>query len=126
MSIESFRLSQQSKEQLSKLKRWTGIHQWNVLCRWAFCTSLAEPNPPPNVRVPADSNVELNWRVFGGPHHELYLALLKERCHRDGLGTQGDVLSHQFKLHLQRGIGYLAGDRRLSELGGPLVKIAGD
>ena len=25
------------------------------------------------------------WHVFGGEHHELYLAVLKERCVRDGL-----------------------------------------
>jgi hypothetical protein len=28
----------------------------------------------------------VTWDVFGGDAHELYLALLKERCVRDGLG----------------------------------------
>jgi len=46
--------------------------------------------------------------VFGGECHELYLALLKERCAGDGLGTSDEVLGRQFRLHLHRGIGYLA------------------
>ncbi len=123
MFLETFRLSQQGKDQLVKLKRWTGEKQWNVLCRWAFCASLAEPTIPPNEKVPADSSVEISWKVFGGPHHELYLAMLKERCRRDGLGTSDDVLVAQFKLHLHRGISYLAADRRLEELGGLLNRL---
>jgi DNA sulfur modification protein DndE len=50
----------------------------------------------------------MTWPVFGGESNELYLALLKERCARDGLGTSEEVLARQFRLHLHRGIGYLA------------------
>ena len=52
--------------------------------------------------------MELSWQVFGGDAQELYIALLKERCLRDGLGTSEEVLSRQLRLHLHRGIGYLA------------------
>ena len=108
MAIEHIRLSQQARDQLIRLKRWTGIENWNVLCRWAFCISLAEPSIPPPTKIPADSSVEMTWRVFGGTHHDIYLALLKERCHKDGIGTSDEVVSAQFRLHLHRGIGYLA------------------
>jgi DNA sulfur modification protein DndE len=108
MSIKLIRLSAQAKEQLIRLKTRTGIAQWNVLCRWAFCLSLAQPSPPTPLDVPADSNVELSWQVFGGEAQELYLALLKERCARDGLGTAEEVLGRQLRLHLHRGISYLA------------------
>src|SRR5262245_6020043 len=108
MSIKQVRLSGQAKDQLIRLKTRTGITQWNILCRWAFCLSLRQPSPPTPVEVPADSNVEMTWQVFGGEAHELYLALLKERCEQDGLGTSDDVLAKQFRLHLHRGIGYLA------------------
>jgi DNA sulfur modification protein DndE len=108
MSIKQIRLSSQAKEQLIRVKMRTGIAHWNVLCRWAFCLSLRQPSPPTPVDVPADSNVEMSWPVFGGDAHELYLALLKERCERDGLGCSEDVLARQFRLHLHRGIGYLA------------------
>jgi DNA sulfur modification protein DndE len=46
--------------------------------------------------------------VFAGDAHELYLALLNERCEANGLGTSDQVLARQFRLHLHRGIGYLA------------------
>ena len=29
--------------------------------------------------IPADSNVEMTWHVFGGEYQEIYFALLKER-----------------------------------------------
>ena len=116
MSIEYIKLSQQAKDQLIKLKRHTGIEHWNVLCRWAFCLSLSEPSIPPEARIPADSNVEMTWRVFGGRYHELYLALLKERCLRDGLGTDPDTLAQQFRLHLHRGIAYLAATRSIRDV----------
>ena len=103
MSIKQVRLSTQAKEQLIRLKTRTGIAHWNVLCRWAFCLSLRQPSPPARSTIPADSNVEMTWQVFGGDAHEIYLALLKERCERDGLGTSDDVLARQFRLHLHRG-----------------------
>lgn len=124
MPIEHIRLSKQAREQLIRLKRYTGIEHWNVLCRWAFCRSLAEPSVPPPAKIPADSNVEMSWRVFGGRHHEVYLALLKERCLRDGLGTEDDVLASQFRLHLHRGIAYLSSDRRLRDGIGAFVAQA--
>jgi DNA sulfur modification protein DndE len=108
MAIERVRVSQHAKEQLIRLKRWTGIQNWNVLCRWAFCVSLAEPNIPPRTKVLTDSSVEMTWKVFGGAHEEIYLALLKERCRKDGLAVDDETLAAQFRLHLHRGISYLA------------------
>src|SRR4051794_40040791 len=122
MTIKQVRLSSQAKDQLIRLKTKTGIQQWNVLCRWAFCLSLRQPAPPTPVEVPADSNVEMSWQVFGGEAQELYLALLKERCQRDELGGADDVLSSQFRLHLHRGIGYLASPQTIRSIG-DLVRL---
>ena len=108
MAIEHIRLSQQAKDQLVRLKRVTGISNWNVLCRWAFCLSLAEPTIPAPAKIVTDSSVEMTWKVFGGEYNEIYLALLKVRCHEDGFPRTEDTLHQQFKLHLHRGIGYLA------------------
>src|SRR6202790_5613644 len=108
MSIRQFRLSGQAREQLIRLKTRTGITQWNILCRWAFCLSLRQPSPPTPIDIPADSNVEMTWQVFGGEAQELYLALLRERCDRDGLDTSEESLLRQFRLHLHRGISHLA------------------
>lgn len=122
MSIKQVRLSGQAKDQLIRLKTKTGITQWNILCRWAFCLSIKQSSPPTPVDVPADSNVEMTWQVFGGEAHELYLALLKERCVRDGLGTSDDVLARQFRLHLHRGISYLATPHAIKSIG-DLVRL---
>jgi DNA sulfur modification protein DndE len=74
------------------------------------------------VPISADSNVEMTWAVFGGGH-ELYLALLKERCARDGLGASEEILGQQFRLHLQRGIGYLASPHKIRSIA-DLVRLA--
>jgi len=116
MPIEHIHLSQQAKDQLIKIKRGTGIQTWNTLCRWAFCLSLSEPGIPPPTKIPADSSVEMSWKVFGGPLSDIYLALLKERCRRDQLEMTDEVLAAQFRLHLHRGIGYLAADKNLKSI----------
>lgn len=113
MSIKQIRLSSQAKEQLIRLKTRTGISQWNIICRWAFCLSLKEKTPPTPVEIPADSNVEMTWHVFAGECHEIYLACLKERCALDGLPIDAETLNRQFRLHLHRGIGYLATPNRI-------------
>lgn len=116
MTIDHIRLSKQAREQLIRLKRHTGIEHWNILCRWAFCRSLAEKSVPPPAKIPADSNVEMSWRVFGGRHADLYFALLKQRCVVDGIPINDDELAMQFRLHLHRGIAYLANDRKLRDI----------
>lgn len=123
MAVEHIRLSKQAREQLIRLKRHTGIEHWNVLCRWAFCRSLAEPTPPAPSKIPADSNVEMSWRVFGGRHADLYMALLRARCMRDELPMEEDELALQFRLHLHRGIAYLANDRDIRDIAA-LMKLA--
>ena len=110
--IDHIRVSLQARDQLLKIKRSTGLKNWNVLCRWALCTSLGEPSKPTSAKIPADSNVEMTWHVFAGEHDELYWALLKARCLRDGLPLDDETLALQFRLHLHRGIGYLAGTRK--------------
>ena len=116
MTIEHIRLSQRAKDQLIKLKRVTGVENWNILCRWALCISLAERSVPPPANIPADSNVEMSWKVFGGRYADLYLALLKERCLLDTLGTDPETLAQQFRLHLHRGISYLASNKQMRKI----------
>ena len=116
MPLDHVKVSEKARDQLIKLKRVTGIQHWNVLCRWAFCTSLAEPSVPSPVKIPADSNVDMTWKVFGGSYEEVYLGLLRQRCQQDGLGTTDEVLANQFRLHLHRGIAYLAADKRLRSI----------
>lgn len=112
--IERIKLSQTEKDQLTRLKKITKIEQWNILCRWAFCRSLAQSSIPVGINIKSDSNVEMTWQVFGGEMAEILLLALKHRCYKDGLGLEKDILTLQFRLHLNRGIGYLVSDNNLN------------
>lgn len=125
MSIKQIRLSNQGKDQLIRLKTRTGIQQWNILCRWAFCLSLREPTPPTPIDIPADSNVEMTWHVFGGEHHEVYMGLLKERCIQDGLDLSPETLNKQLRLHIHRGVSYLATPNTIRNIS-DLISLAFD
>lgn len=114
--IDRIKLSQSAKDQLIKLKRLTKIDQWNILCRWAFCRSLAEPTLPSPVPIPADSNLEMTWQIFGGDLSDLLIIALKQRCFEDELPIDQATLATQFRLHLHRGIGYLAGDPSIKSI----------
>lgn len=114
--VETIRLSQKAKEQLIWLKRQTGIQNWNTLCRWAFCQSLAEPTPPQDTEIPLDSSVEMTWKVFGGKYQELYWVLLKAKCSEHGYSLEDETLAKQFKLHLHRGISYLTANREIESI----------
>lgn len=111
--IDTVRVSPAARDQLIALKRRTGLKHWNELCRWALCRSLAERSVPSDVPIPVDQGLEIEWRTFAGRRSDLYLDLVKARCRRDGLPDDPDVVAKQFRLHLHRGIGYLAGDRKL-------------
>lgn len=109
MIAKQVRLSERSKEKLSRLKGKTGIKNWNILCRWALCYSLSEKTIPTDVEIPTDSNLEMSWYTFGGEYSELYDALMKAWCIEMGLGTDDDTLAKYFHLNLERGIAHLSG-----------------
>lgn len=117
MFIRQFKLSQQEKERLIRIKSRTGIQNWNVLCRWAFCWSLSQETMPGGIEPASDSNVEMTWQTFGGDYDEIYEAVLRQRCIRDGLGDSPEILTKYFRLHLNRGINYFSmpGDKRSKE-----------
>src|SRR3954451_19892593 len=87
VSIETVRINAQGREQLIRLKRYTGIEHWNDLCRWALCLSLAEATRPQITKTGGEGGIDMTWRTFAGAHSDLYLALLKQRCVDDGIGT---------------------------------------
>lgn len=112
--VENIRLPQQSKDQLVRLKRLTGIEHWNVLCRWGFCLSIAEETAPPGGKIPADSSIEMSWKTFAGEFSELYHALLLQRAHDDQIQIEKDSLSDLLRAHIVRGIGLLTSRRELA------------
>lgn len=113
--IETVRISPAARDQLITLKRRTGLKHWNELGRWALCRSLGEATRPPNVPIPTEGGIEIEWRTFGGRAADLYLDLIRQRCVVDGLTPDEKTVQKQFLLHLHRGIGYLVGDPQLGK-----------
>jgi DNA sulfur modification protein DndE len=118
MSLENVRLSQPAKDRLVRLKRTTGISQWNVLCRWALAVSLKDPSTPLVKEIVTDSNVEMSWKTFTGQHGDIYLALLKQRCVTDGEEPTDENVARTLTVHLHRGVGYLGGHKEMATVEG--------
>ena len=97
MIVKHFKLSQPEKDRLIRIKAKTGLQNWNVLCRWALCWSLAEPSIP---------GVEMDWSTFAGEYSEIYEAIIRQRCVNDSLGDDEKTLAKYFRLHLNRGINH--------------------
>lgn len=108
--LRQIRIPVDDRDRLIRLKRYTRIDHWNILCRWAFCRSLSEPTPPSPAPLPPASNIEISWHVFAGPWSDIFIALLRQRCHEDGLPPDDKTVAEQFRLHLHRGIAYLSTD----------------
>jgi DNA sulfur modification protein DndE len=117
MLIDNIRLGQQSRDQLIRLKRITGIDNWNVLCRWALCLSLADKNLPPRLRSTGDAAVEMTWKTFAGDQADVYAALLIQRAHEEIMPATREVLSELARVHITRGIGFLTARRQMSGVG---------
>ena len=123
MILKQIKLSNQSKDRLSRLKGKTGIQNWNVLCRWAFCYSLHEDSIPTDLPINSDSNVEMSWYTFCGEYSEIYEALIAEWCREKDLPTDDETVAKYFKLHLERGIAYLSGTNFIKNLN-DLINLA--
>jgi DNA sulfur modification protein DndE len=107
--IETVKVSDKARQQLINIKKRTGISNWNVICRWAFTTSLAEDSKILDENIIANSNIEMQWKTFTGGNEKLYMALLLTKAKIDKWPTDNDSISTYFKLHLHRGISYLNG-----------------
>ena len=114
--VERIKVSQRSRDTLVTLKRRTGIEHWNVLCRWAFLDSLANPNKPVTAAHAQDSNVEMSWDVFAGESNDLLLATFALRAKKDGVSQNSSELIAYFKSHLERGINQLQSAKDLKNL----------
>lgn len=108
MPVETIRFVETDRDLLARIKRTTGIKGFNTLCRWAFCMSLADPNPTSVDPLGTRSNLEIEWNTFSGTYGDVYWALLVQRAHEDGISPTDEALQREFNRHLHRGIGLLA------------------
>ena len=105
--------SQRSRGILSNLKIKTGLTP-NILSRFGICLSLKDPSVP-NPEEFDENGTEFLPLVLFGEHEKLFLALMIDRLHRDGLDPEKE-LNKMLRAHLNRGIYSLTS--RLQGLGG--------
>jgi len=102
--IENIRLGKIEHEMLLKIRRNTGIQNWNVICRWAFCLSLSIDDNPPQIDAKSDSSTEMTWKTFGGDNEGLYAALLDQGIQTNGMEADNKTRNQVFREHLRRGL----------------------
>lgn len=101
MHLNRIRVSEEVDRRLRYLKSKTGLTP-NLLCRLGFCLSLREPGVPNLNDYQESSAREFNRFTLTGQWDVFFIALLKERCHNDGLPD--NELENQFRAHINRGV----------------------
>ena len=97
-------LSADNTIKIRTLKGRTGLTP-NVLCRFALALSLRDPGIPDPSSYPTDG-MEFNRYTLMGPHEALLLALVRNRCWKDGLDPDVE-LAEQLRAHINRGVSVL-------------------
>ena len=105
--VETVRVSQKGRDILLKLKRHTGIENWNVLCRWALLASIREKNRPALIKNTGDPGIEMTWKIFAGEQSDIIAALVIQRAIADGLNDSADDRADCLRAHIARGLEYL-------------------
>lgn len=118
--MERIKLNAAARNQLTTLKRRTGIEHNNSICRHALCLSLANPSIPPDETFSFGGGIEIDWRTLTGGQDALYYNLLAVRLVSEGKRVTDEVIRHTFVQHVHRGLSYLV-SRREDDL---LVELA--
>jgi len=113
---ETVRVGKQAKDQLIKLKRQTGIENWNILCRWALAASLREAISPPPFHQKLEGGIEMTWKIFAGDLSEIFILLIRHRMRADGFRDTEEDASACFRAHLHRGLAYLSSGKETKSL----------
>lgn len=109
--MERIKLNSAARNQLTTLKRRTGIEHNNAICRHALCISLANPSVPPNETFSFGGGIEIDWRTLTGGQDALYYNLLAVRLLSEGKRVNDESIRQTFLLHVHRGLSYLVSRR---------------
>jgi len=118
--MERIKLNAAARNQLTTLKRRTGMEHNNAICRHALCLSLANPSIPPDEDFSFNGGIEIDWRTFTGGEDALYYNLLAVRLLSEGKRATSDAIRQALTVHVHRGLSYLV-SRREDDL---LVEMA--
>jgi DNA sulfur modification protein DndE len=108
--IERVKLTAAAKQQLSTLKRRSGIEHYNVIGRHALCASLANKTKVPNEALQFSGGLEIEWKTFAGDAEVTLTNLLTMRALADEGNASPTSVRKVLHAHLHRGLAYLASD----------------
>ena len=108
--IERVRISAAGKQQLSTLKRRTGIEHYNVICRHALCASLANGSKVPAETLQYSGGLEIEWKTFAGEAEATLTNILIARSLSELGDTSTAAVRSLLQAHLHRGLAYLVSD----------------
>lgn len=109
-AIERVRVGAAGKQQLSTLKRRTGIEHYNVICRHALCASLANASRVPDEVLQYSGGLEIDWKTFAGEAEATLTNLLIMRAVAEEGDSSPMSLRKVLQSHLHRGLSYLVSD----------------
>ena len=117
---DAVRIGARGREILIKLKRYTGIAQWNTLCRVAYCYSLAIVTEPTQTPEKGDVALEIEWPTFAGPIKTELAALTTARATSAAVAEQD--IARYVRSHLERGLSAIQNVRSIEEIAAMVVK----
>lgn len=108
--IERVKLSAAAKQQLSTLKKRTGIEHYNVICRHALCMSLANESKVPDENIQFSGGLEIDWKTFAGEGEFTLTNLLTVRAIAEVGDSSPACVRKVLQSHIHRGLSYLVSD----------------
>ena len=108
-TLDRVRMTNSEKNSLTRLKSLTGLDNWNIFARWAFCYSLSmkEKISVNSIDEEKSFGIEMSWMVFAGKNFKIYQDLLIQECNRLKLEPNKGNLNRVMRAHLSNGVGKL-------------------
>ena len=103
LTIDILRTSSNVKSSLTRIKTITGISNWNVICRWAFCLSLKQTSLPREVEEKLDG-VEIDYDTLVGKNKSIYTQLLINNLVAHKVVVDKKNLTKYLYAHVNRGV----------------------
>jgi|TARA_B100001540_G_scaffold280715_1_gene270270 DNA sulfur modification protein DndE len=120
-NIDILRTSMNVKNSLTRIKSITGISNWNILCRWAFCLSVKQTSLPREVEEKLDG-IEIDYDTLVGKNKSIYTQLLINNLvsHKEEINKKN--LTKYLNAHVNRGVNIIY-TNKLKDISGLMALI---
>ena len=103
IDLDVLRTSTNVKNSLTRIKTLTGIPNWNIICRWAFCLSIKQTALPREVEEKLDG-IEIDYDVLFGKNKPIYTQLLINNLVTHKVEIDKKNLTKYLYAHVNRGV----------------------